>query len=113
MEVQGLPNTSLALEHQAEVESQTQREHAQGERDNLQSIKHRTQIMKAKYFCILAYKHETDYKGLSHRQRGMAINGAIYRRVDQPWSNREENYSLGLKILKLVDLYKMVVCWFI
>ena len=68
-----------------------------------------SQIMEAKYFCILAYKLETDYKGLSHRQRGMAINGVICRRVDQPWSNREENYSLRLKILKLVDPYKMVV----
>ena len=51
--------------------------------------------------------------GMSHRQRDMAINGAICRRVDQPWSNREENYSIRLKILKLVDLEKMVVCWFI
>ena len=44
----------------------------------------KTQIMKEKYFCILAYKHETDYKGLSHRQRDMANNGAICRRADQP-----------------------------
>ena len=42
-----------------------------------------SQIMEAKYFCILANKHEIDYKGLSHRQRDMAINGAIYKRVDQ------------------------------
>ena len=55
MQVQELSNTSLALEHQEEVESQTQRGHAQGEGDNLQSIKHKTQIMKEKYFCILAY----------------------------------------------------------
>jgi hypothetical protein len=27
----------------------------------------KTQIMKAKYFCILAYKLKTDYKCLSHR----------------------------------------------
>ena len=40
--------------------------------------------MKAKYFCILAYKHETDYKGLSDRQGGMDSNGAINRRADQP-----------------------------
>ena len=39
--------------------------------------------MKEKYFCILAYKHETDYKGLSHRQRDMANNGAICRRASQ------------------------------
>lgn len=46
--------------------------------------KHRTQIMNAKYFCILAYKFETDYKGLSHRQRMWPDNGAIHRRIDQP-----------------------------
>ena len=40
--------------------------------------------MKEKYFCILAYKHETDYNGMSHRQRNMANNGAICRREDQP-----------------------------
>ena len=40
--------------------------------------------MKEKYFYILAYKHETDYKGLSHRQRDMANNGAISRRANQP-----------------------------
>ena len=40
--------------------------------------------MKAKYFYILAYKHETDYKGLSHGQRDIANNGAICRRIDQP-----------------------------
>ena len=43
-----------------------------------------SQIMKAKYFYILAYKHETDYKGLSHRQIDKAINGAIYKRANQP-----------------------------
>ena len=40
--------------------------------------------MEAKYFCILAYRHEIDYKGLSHKQRDMANNGAIYRRANQP-----------------------------
>ena len=40
--------------------------------------------MKEKYFCILAYKHETDYKGLSHRLRGMANNGAINRKANKP-----------------------------
>ena len=44
--------------------------------------------MKEKYFYILANKHETDYKGLSHRQKGMANNGAIHRRANQPWSSR-------------------------
>ena len=39
--------------------------------------------MKAKYLCILAYKHETDYKGLSHRQRDMANNGDICRTANQ------------------------------
>ena len=52
-----------------------------------QSSKHhntKTQIMKAKYFCILAYKHEIDYNGLFHRQRDMANNGAICKRATQP-----------------------------
>ena len=40
--------------------------------------------MEEKYFCILAYKRETDYNGLSHRQKDMAINGAIYKKADQP-----------------------------
>ena len=40
--------------------------------------------MKEKYFCILAYKHEIDYKGLSHRQRVWPDNRAIHRIVDQP-----------------------------
>ena len=40
--------------------------------------------MEAKYFCVLAYKPETDYKGLSHRQRDVANNGAICRRENQP-----------------------------
>ena len=40
--------------------------------------------MKEKYFYILAYKHETDYKGLSHRQRVWPDNRAIHRRADQP-----------------------------
>ena len=81
MQVQGLSNTSLALEHQVEVESQTQRNLAHREGDNLQSIKHRTQIMKAKYFCILAYiSMKLITMGLSHRQKDMAINGAIYRK---------------------------------
>ena len=54
----------------------------------LQNIKHRTQIVKEKYFCILAYKHETNYKCLSHRHKIFADNGAIHRRANQPWSSR-------------------------
>ena len=64
--------------------SQKQRKESQKERDNHQNIKHRTQITKAKYFCILAYKHETNYKGLSHRQKIWPGNGAIHRRANQP-----------------------------
>ena len=52
--------------------------------DKLQNIKHKTQIMKAKYFYILAYKFETDYKGLSHRERMWPSNGAIHRRANEP-----------------------------
>ena len=40
--------------------------------------------MKEKYFCILAYRHETDFKGLSHRQKMWPENRAIHRRANQP-----------------------------
>ena len=59
--------------------------------DILQNIKHRTQIMKEKYFFILAYKLKTNYKGLSHRQKVWPNNGAIYRRENQP--SRTEGYA--------------------
>ena len=72
MQVQGLSNTSLALEHQAKIEYWTQREHAQREGDNIQSIKHRTQIMKEKYLCILAYEYETDYNGSISQTKDVA-----------------------------------------
>ena len=81
--------------------------------DNLQSIKHRTQIMKEKYFYILAYKHETDYKGLSHRWKVWPDNRAIHIRTDQPGANKQRICSLELEIPRTVDLYKMVICWFI
>ena len=44
----------------------------------------KTQIMKEKYFCILAYKLKIDYKGLSHRQKVCPNNGAIHKRANQP-----------------------------
>ena len=92
--------------------------------------------MKAKYFCILAYKHEIDYKGLSHKQREMANNGAINKKSKSTWSSRgglvvnlssctgsftsrcqpgltERNPQLKTKYLQIVDHEKMVVCWFI
>ena len=40
--------------------------------------------MKEKYFYILAYKHETDYKGLTHRQMVWPDNRAIHRRANLP-----------------------------
>ena len=40
--------------------------------------------MEEKYFYILAYKHETDYKGLSHRKKDVANTGAICKRANQP-----------------------------
>ena len=40
--------------------------------------------MKGKYFYILAYKHETDYKGMSHKQKIWPGNGAIHIRTYQP-----------------------------
>ena len=41
-------------------------------KDNLQSIKHRAQIMEEKYFCILAYKHATDYNGFVSQTKFVA-----------------------------------------
>ena len=43
--------------------------------------------MEAKYFYILSYKHEIDYKGLSYRQRDMPNNKESYV---------EEQINLGL-----------------
>ena len=43
-----------------------------GRKNNLQNIKHITQIMKAKYFYILAYKHETDYNGYVSQTKDVA-----------------------------------------
>ena len=60
--------------------------------------------MKEKYFCILAYKHENDYKSLSHRQRVWPDNRAIHRRADQPGLNRKRTYNLRLEINKLSTL---------
>ena len=55
-----------------------------GRKNNLQSIKHKTQIMKAKYFCILTYiSMRLITMGLSHRQK-MWPGRAIHRRIDQP-----------------------------
>ena len=39
--------------------------------------------MKEKYFYILAYKIETYYKGLSHKQKMLPDNGAIHRKTNQ------------------------------
>ena len=48
-------------------------------KDNLQGIKHRAQIMEAKYLCILAYiGMKLITMGLSHRQN-MGPMRAIYR----------------------------------
>ena len=68
--------------------------------------------MKAKYFYILAYKHETDYKGLSHRQK-MWPGRAIQRRTDQPGLTEGRSCNIALEFLRTIDLKKMVVCWFI
>ena len=68
--------------------------------------------MKAKYFCILAYKLETDYKGPSHKQKVWPNNGAIHRRENQPGltkltlSNRLRNEISS-------NLYKMAIALFI
>ena len=44
-------------------------------KNNLKSIKHRAQIMEAKYFCILAFKHETDYNGSISQTKDVAWQG--------------------------------------
>ena len=62
--------------------------------------------MKEKYFCILAYKHETDYKGLSHRQEMWPDNRAIHKRTDQPGLNRQRTYNLRLKMNRLPTFTK-------
>ena len=62
--------------------------------------------MKTKYFCILAYKHETDYKGMSHRQRVWPGNRAIHKRENQPGLNRQRIYNLRLKINRLLTFTK-------
>ena len=50
-----------------------QRKKQSSRHHNLESL-----IMKAKYFCILAYiSLKLITTGLSHRQKDMAINGAI------------------------------------
>ena len=46
-----------------------------GRKNNLQSIKHKTQIMKEKYFCILAYKHKIDYNGSISQTKDVAWQG--------------------------------------
>ena len=76
-----------------------------GRKNNLQSIKHITQITKEKYFCILAYKHETDYKGLSHRQK-MWPSRAIQKRTNQPGLTEGKSCNRALKFLRLSTFTK-------
>ena len=84
-----------------------QRKRQSSRHHNLESL-----IMKAKYFCILAYKHETDYKGLSHKQKMWPLR-AIHRRTNQPGLTEGRACSRALEVLQAIDPYKMVVCWFI
>ena len=64
--------------------------------------------MKVKYFYILAYKCEIDYKGLSHRQRVWPHNGTIHRRANQP-SPIELTLSNKLRNEISTNLYKMAI----
>ena len=82
-------------------------------KNNLQSIKHKTQIMKEKYFCILAYiSMRLITMVLSHRQK-MWPGRAIHRRIDQRGLTKGKSCSKALEVLQTIDLFKMVVCWFI
>ena len=112
MQVQELSNTSPALIRLSRNNISETGRTCTKRKNNLQRIKHRAQIMKAKYFCILAYKHETGYKGLSHRQK-MWPSKAIHRRTNQPSLTKGRSCSRALEVLQTIDLYKMVVCWFI
>ena len=67
--------------------------------------------MKAKYFFILAYKHETGYKALSHRQEMWLDNRAIHRRADQPSPKQTKNLQLKTGNQQTADLYKMAIYW--
>ena len=83
------------------------------EKNNLESIKHRAQIMKEKYFCILAYiSMRLITMGMSHRQK-MWPSRAIHKRTNQPSLIEGRSCSSALEILQTVDLYKMAICWFI
>ena len=54
--------------------------------------KHRTHDHEGKIIQHLAYKRETNYKGLSHRQE-MWPGRAIHRRTDQPGLSRKRTTS--------------------
>ena len=72
-----------------------------------------TQIMEAKYFCILAYiSMRLITMGLSHRQK-MWPGRAIHRWTNQPGLIEGRSCSSALEILQTVDLSKMAICWFI
>ena len=82
-------------------------------KNNLQSIKHRTQIMEEKYFCILAYiSMRLITMGLSHKQK-MWPGRAIHRWNNQPSLTVGRSCSSAMEILQTVDLYKMAIYWFI
>ena len=68
--------------------------------------------MKAKYFCILAYKFETDYKGMSHRQKMWPDNRAIHIRVNE-LGLTELTLYYRLKNEISANLYKMAIAWII
>ena len=84
-----------------------------GRRNNLQSIKHRTQIMKEKYFCILAYiSMRLITMCMSHRQK-IWPDRAIHRRANQLGLTEGKSCSRALEVLQTINHYKMVVYWFI
>ena len=82
-------------------------------KDDLQSIKHRAQIMEEKYFCILAYiSMRLITMGLSHRQE-MWPGRAIYRRTDHTGLTEGRSCSRALEVLQTIDPFKMAIYWFI
>ena len=57
-------------------------------KNNLQSIKHRAQIMEAKYFCVLAYKHETDYNESVSQTKIYGHQWSHLQKSRSTWSSR-------------------------
>ena len=96
-------NAGFPTHHQSYKTKQKyrNRKNMHRKKDNLQSIKHRTQIMEAKYFYILAYiSMRLITMGLSHRQE-IYPSMAIHRWTNQPGLTENKSCSMALKFLRL------------